>query len=57
MDSLDKVRTCYEWQINNLKVEGWAKKLREGKLEKIGLSFGKVRQILMQICLSVYLSI
>jgi hypothetical protein len=26
---------CYEWQINNLRVEGWAKKLKE-ELEIIG---------------------
>jgi hypothetical protein len=37
MDSLEIVRTCYEWQINNLQVEGSAKKLKE-KLDKIGLA-------------------
>jgi hypothetical protein len=37
MNSLEIVRACYEWQINNLKVYGWAKKLKE-KLEKIGLA-------------------
>jgi hypothetical protein len=26
MDSLEILSTCYEWQINNLKVYGWAKK-------------------------------
>jgi hypothetical protein len=24
------VRTCYEWQENKVKVEGWTKKLKEG---------------------------
>jgi hypothetical protein len=38
MDSLEIVRACYEWQINNLKVDGWAKKLKE-ELEKIGLAY------------------
>jgi hypothetical protein len=38
MGSLEMVRTCYEWQINNLKVESWAMKLKE-KLEKIGLVY------------------
>jgi hypothetical protein len=37
MDSLKIVRACYEWQINNLKVDGWAKKLKE-ELEKTGLA-------------------
>jgi hypothetical protein len=37
MDSLEIVRVCYERQINNLKVDGWAKKLNE-ELEKIGLA-------------------
>jgi hypothetical protein len=44
MDSLEIVRA---WQINNLKVDGWAKKLKE-KLEKIGLDiFGKANLRLM----------
>jgi hypothetical protein len=38
MDSLEIVRACYEWQINNLKVDGWAKKLKE-ELEKIGSAY------------------
>jgi hypothetical protein len=29
MNYLEIIRTCYEWQINNLKVNGWAKKLKE----------------------------
>jgi hypothetical protein len=29
---------CYEWQLNNLKVEDWAKKLKE-ELEKVGLQY------------------
>jgi hypothetical protein len=36
MDSLESVKMCYEWQMNNLK-GGWAKKLKE--LEKIGLAY------------------
>jgi hypothetical protein len=38
IDSLEIVRTCYEWQINNLKVEDWAKKLKKD-LDKIGLAY------------------
>jgi hypothetical protein len=38
MDSLEIVRTFHEWQINNLNVEGWAKKLEE-ELEKIALPY------------------
>jgi hypothetical protein len=26
MDFLEIARTCYEWQINNLKVAGWLRK-------------------------------
>jgi hypothetical protein len=33
MDSLEVVRACYKWQINNLQVDGWATKLKE-ELEK-----------------------
>jgi hypothetical protein len=29
---------CYEWQMNNLKVDGWAKKLKE-ELERTGLAY------------------
>jgi hypothetical protein len=29
---------CYEWQINNLRVAGWAKKLKE-ELEIIGSAY------------------
>jgi hypothetical protein len=32
------VRTCYEWQINELKVDGWEKKLKE-ELKKIGIAY------------------
>jgi hypothetical protein len=38
MDSLQIVRTCYEWQINNLNAEGWARKLKQ-ELEKMGLAY------------------
>jgi hypothetical protein len=38
VDSQEIVITCYKWQINNLKVESWAKKLKE-ELEKIGLVY------------------
>jgi hypothetical protein len=37
VDSLEIVRTCNEWEVNNLKVEDWAKKLKE--LEIIGLAY------------------
>jgi hypothetical protein len=30
------VRVCYDWQINNVQYDSWAKKL-EKKLNKIGL--------------------
>jgi hypothetical protein len=38
MDSLEIVRACYDWQINNLKADGWARKLNE-ELGKIGLAY------------------
>jgi hypothetical protein len=38
MDSLEIIKMCYEWQINNLKVQGWAQKLREDR-EKTGLEY------------------
>jgi hypothetical protein len=38
MDSSEIVRACYEWKINNIKVDGWAKKLKE-ELEKIRLAY------------------
>jgi hypothetical protein len=37
MDSLEIIRSCYEWRINNLDIEGWAKELKE-ELEKIDLT-------------------
>jgi hypothetical protein len=37
MDSSETVKMCYEWQMNNLKVDGWANKLKE-ELEKMGLA-------------------
>jgi hypothetical protein len=37
-DSFEIVKTCHAWQNNNLKEEGWAKKLEE-ELEKIGLAY------------------
>jgi hypothetical protein len=38
MDSLELIKLCYEWQMKNLKVDRWAKKLKE-ELEKIGLAY------------------
>jgi hypothetical protein len=38
MDSSELVKMCYEWQMNNLQVDGWAKKLEE-ELEKMGLAY------------------
>jgi hypothetical protein len=38
MDSSELVKMCYEWQMNNLKVDGWAKKLKE-ELERMGLTY------------------
>jgi hypothetical protein len=29
MDCEEIVRVCYEWQINNLKADGWVRKLKE----------------------------
>jgi hypothetical protein len=29
MDSSELVKMCYEWQLNNLKVDGWAKRLKD----------------------------
>jgi hypothetical protein len=37
-DSREIVRTCYVWQLNNLKVESWTKKLKE-ELEEIRLTY------------------
>jgi 1,2-phenylacetyl-CoA epoxidase catalytic subunit len=36
MNKNDLVRVCYDWQINNVQYDGWAKKLEKG-LNKIGL--------------------
>jgi hypothetical protein len=36
MDKDDLVRVCYDWQINNVHYDGWAKKL-EKELNKTGL--------------------
>jgi hypothetical protein len=38
LNSLEIVRTCYEWQINILNVEGWAKKLK-GEWKELGLAY------------------
>jgi hypothetical protein len=38
MDSSEFVKICYEWQMNNLKADGLAKKLKE-ELEKMGLAY------------------
>jgi hypothetical protein len=29
MDKGDAVRDCYDWQINNVQCDSWAKKLKE----------------------------
>jgi hypothetical protein len=36
MDRDDLVRVCYDWQINNVQYDGWAKKFEE-ELNKTGL--------------------
>jgi hypothetical protein len=38
MDTSDLIREYYKWQINNLKAEGWARKLK-AKLYKLGLTY------------------
>jgi hypothetical protein len=38
MDSLELIKLCYEWQMKNLKVDSWAKKLKD-ELEKMGLAY------------------
>jgi hypothetical protein len=38
LDSEETARICYEWQLNNLKVDGWARKLKE-ECGKIGLEY------------------
>jgi hypothetical protein len=38
MDSEETARVCYEWRLNNPKVHGWARKLKE-ELGKIGLAY------------------
>jgi hypothetical protein len=38
MDKEELVKVCYEWQVNNLEFESWAKKLSE-QLSKIGLGY------------------
>jgi hypothetical protein len=38
MDYSELVKMCYEWQMNNLKVDGWAKELKE-ELEKMALAY------------------
>jgi hypothetical protein len=38
MDSSELVKICYEWQMNILKVDSWAKKLKE-ELDKMGLAY------------------
>jgi hypothetical protein len=35
MDKEELVRVCYEWQVNNLEFESWARKLSK-QLSKIG---------------------
>jgi hypothetical protein len=50
MDSLEIVRACYEWQINNLNVDGWAKKLKK-ELEEISLAY--IRQSQSEINVNI----
>jgi hypothetical protein len=38
MDKEELVRVCYEWQINNLEFDSWARKLSK-QLSKIGLGY------------------
>ncbi|KDR23460.1 hypothetical protein L798_08662 [Zootermopsis nevadensis] len=38
MDREDLVRGCYDWQVRNLKIGGWAKGLKE-ELDKLGLGY------------------
>jgi hypothetical protein len=38
MGSLEIERACYEWQINNLNVDGWGKKLKD-ELETVGFAY------------------
>jgi hypothetical protein len=38
MDKEEPVRVCYEWQVNNLEFDSWARKLSE-HLSKIGLGY------------------
>jgi hypothetical protein len=59
MDSVETVGTSYEWQINDLKVEGWIKKLKE-ELLKISLAYiwqsqaeihgNKICKIIREMC-------
>jgi hypothetical protein len=37
-DKEELVRVCYEWQVNNLEFDSWARKLSE-QLSKIGLGY------------------
>jgi hypothetical protein len=58
MNSLETVGTCYEWQVYNLKVESWAKKLNE-ELAKIGLAYmwqiqAESNAIIIIICMYIY---
>jgi 1,2-phenylacetyl-CoA epoxidase catalytic subunit len=38
MDSSELVKMCYEWQLNSLKADDWAKKLKD-ELGKMGLAY------------------
>jgi hypothetical protein len=38
MESSELIKLCYEWQIKNLRVDSWMKKLKE-ELESIGLAY------------------
>jgi hypothetical protein len=38
MDKEEIERVCYEWQVNNLEFDSWARKLSE-QLSKIGLGY------------------
>jgi hypothetical protein len=48
MDSSELVKMCYEWQMKNLKVDGWAKKLKV-ELEKMGLAYIWQNQIKINV--------
>jgi hypothetical protein len=38
LDKKELIRACYEWQVNSLKFDSWAKKLSE-QISKIGSGY------------------